>query len=33
MDAVRRLLARVQAGELAVPPAGEPASSARMGWL
>lgn len=33
MAAVRKLLTRVQAGELAAPPAGEPAASARVGWL
>jgi hypothetical protein len=30
---VERLLAGVRAGELARPPAGEPALSARVGWL
>ena len=31
--AVSSLLARVRAGELAAPPAGEPAASARASWL
>ncbi|MGD0374400.1 MAG: hypothetical protein ABSB01_07450 [Streptosporangiaceae bacterium] len=31
--AVRKLLDRVQAGELAAPPGGEPVASARVSWL
>lgn len=33
MAAVGGLLTRVRSGELAVPPAGEPVPSARIGWL
>jgi len=33
MDAVRRLLARVRAGELARPPRGDSVDSARVSWL
>jgi hypothetical protein len=33
VGAVERLLARVRAGELARPPAGDTALSARVGWL
>ena len=33
MDAVRRLLARVRAGELARPPRGDTVDSARLSWL
>jgi hypothetical protein len=33
LDAVRRLLDRVHAGELARPPADEPVASARASWL
>jgi len=33
MDTVGRLLDRVQRGELAEVPGGEPAASARVGWL
>jgi hypothetical protein len=32
-DAVRRLLDRIQQGELAAPPVGEPLVDARIGWL
>jgi hypothetical protein len=33
MDAVARLLRKVRDGEGAAPPSGEPAASARVGWL
>src|ERR1019366_9468013 len=33
MAAAGGLLPRVRSGELAVPPAGEPVPSARIGWL
>ena len=33
LDALRRLLARVHAGELAKPPARQPAVTTRIGWL
>jgi len=33
LDVVGRLLERVRRGELAAAPAGEPAASARVGWL
>jgi hypothetical protein len=33
LDAVRRLLVKVYAGELAIPPGDEPALSVRHGWL
>ncbi len=32
-EVVRKLLGRVQAGQLAAPPGGEPAASARISWL
>ena len=33
LDTVGRLLERVRDGELAAAPGGEPAASARVGWL
>ena len=33
LDVLGRLIDRVQAGELGRPPAGDPAASARAGWL